>query len=464
MNYTVKLDIYEGDVLKYTSDPTSGFKIGSGVTPIVNTYEQGSRLVHNDKCYVQAAFAEPREIETITVVNYAEATRYYTWDVYGSNDLESWTYLGGKVNTEPSDADGYTLAMKVNADGTYDSYQYLRVYGTLNSANGGYHFTDIQITAPEENMSLVTWVVDGVSEYYRVKNGEIPVYPAGTPVKESSYTKDYVFSGWDKEVVAVDGNVTYTAQFEEKVRAPREMVIDGYYGATIENWDGDTQLLAILKNDGSYDLTETWNKRGSFKYELTFEWIENDENVSKTIECTPDSCAWWNADNTFLRFEICKDEANGFVPVIGTEYTFTLNIYDMEAEGYHYLTGTSEETYKFKDADGEGNTFVPIHDHVCPEGDEIEVPATTVAPGSNTYICEKCHGEITEELAQLEKVAGDMDADGKVSISDVTKLLSVIAGTDTLHEELNGDLDGDDAISISDVTKLLVMISEQEKQ
>ena len=57
---------------------------------------------------------------------------------------------------------------------------------------------------------------------------------------------------------------------------------------------------------------------------------------------------------------------------------------------------------------------------------------------------------------------GDLDLDGSVSISDVTKLLNVIAGKSTLEKGVDGDLDGDGSVSISDVTKLLNVIAGKE--
>ncbi len=60
----------------------------------------------------------------------------------------------------------------------------------------------------------VTWIVDGVETEDTVAYGETPVFD-GTPVKEADNEYTYTFSGWDKEVVAVTGNVTYTAEFEQ---------------------------------------------------------------------------------------------------------------------------------------------------------------------------------------------------------------------------------------------------------
>ena len=52
-----------------------------------------------------------------------------------------------------------------------------------------------------------------------------------------------------------------------------------------------------------------------------------------------------------------------------------------------------------------------------------------------------------------------MDADGRVSITDVTLLLNVIGGTGSIHEELDSDLDDSGDVTINDVTVLLNMIA-----
>lgn len=52
-------------------------------------------------------------------------------------------------------------------------------------------------------------------------------------------------------------------------------------------------------------------------------------------------------------------------------------------------------------------------------------------------------------------VKGDFTLDGKITISDVTKLLDVLAGIETLQTMIDADLNADGNISISDITKLL---------
>ena len=61
--------------------------------------------------------------------------------------------------------------------------------------------------------ATVTWIVDGVTTTQVYARGTMPSYD-GTPVKAENPYYTYAFTGWDKELAAVTGDVTYTAQFQ----------------------------------------------------------------------------------------------------------------------------------------------------------------------------------------------------------------------------------------------------------
>ena len=67
------------------------------------------------------------------------------------------------------------------------------------------------------NVYTVTWKNhDGaVLKVDTVEYGKVPEYTGTTPVKESDNVYTYTFDTWDKEVVAVTGNVEYTAKYKE---------------------------------------------------------------------------------------------------------------------------------------------------------------------------------------------------------------------------------------------------------
>lgn len=73
---------------------------------------------------------------------------------------------------------------------------------------------------------MVTWSVDGKEtvEYY--KKGDMPNFK-GETLKEQDEGHVYTFKGWDKDLVAAETDVTYTAVYEVKGKFKITWVIDG---------------------------------------------------------------------------------------------------------------------------------------------------------------------------------------------------------------------------------------------
>ena len=71
------------------------------------------------------------------------------------------------------------------------------------------------VYAPELRSYTVRWVNWDGTELYsaRMEYGATPVYGGVTPTRASDGKNAYTFSGWDKAITAVTGDVTYTAQF-----------------------------------------------------------------------------------------------------------------------------------------------------------------------------------------------------------------------------------------------------------
>ncbi|MBQ3520033.1 MAG: InlB B-repeat-containing protein, partial [Clostridia bacterium] len=69
------------------------------------------------------------------------------------------------------------------------------------------------------NKYTVTWV-DGDGKTLKTEQvayGETPAYTGETPTKTATAQYTYTFTGWDKEIVAVTGDATYTAQYSSAV-------------------------------------------------------------------------------------------------------------------------------------------------------------------------------------------------------------------------------------------------------
>ena len=63
----------------------------------------------------------------------------------------------------------------------------------------------------------------------KVEYGTLPTYDGETPTKAEETRYTYSFIGWDKDVTAVSGDVTYTAQFEKTGKNGLSVEDDGTY-------------------------------------------------------------------------------------------------------------------------------------------------------------------------------------------------------------------------------------------
>ena len=101
--------------------------------------------------------------------------------------------------------------------------------------------------------ATVTWIVDGVTTTQVYARGTMPSYD-GTPVKAETPYYSYEFTGWDKELTAVTGDVTYTAQFRPVGK--NGLCIDGDATYWLENGQ-------IVKDKG---LTQVKDAQGHNLY------------------------------------------------------------------------------------------------------------------------------------------------------------------------------------------------------
>ncbi|MBQ3196201.1 MAG: hypothetical protein IJB65_07020, partial [Clostridia bacterium] len=152
---------------------------------------------------------------------------------------------------------------------------------------------------PQPEEYTVTWVVDGVSTEETYTEGEVPSFK-GTTDKAADAQYTYTFTGWDKEIVAVTGDVTYTAQYSTTVNEYTiTWVVDGVtttdsvaYG-TVPSFSGSTDKAG----DAQYTYTfDGWDKEivavtGDATYtakytstvnEYTVTWIVDGNTTTET--------------------------------------------------------------------------------------------------------------------------------------------------------------------------------------
>jgi hypothetical protein len=155
-----------------------------------------------------ANFAQSKH--TITWLNWDNSEIYKAEFDYGTTPV-----YGGAVPTKPADAQ-YTY--------TFDSWS-----PNIHPVQGDDVYT--AVFSKTVNQYTVTFKNhDGsVLQSTSVAYGETPVYAGTAPTKPATDQYTYTFSGWDKEIASVTGDVVYTAQFEATVNK---------YTVTFNNWDG----------------------------------------------------------------------------------------------------------------------------------------------------------------------------------------------------------------------------------
>ena len=136
-----------------------------------------------------------------------------------------------------------TPAKLRNADGSYTETATASAGDTINYAKGVWGGkTDVLIIWKNENG-------DVLKEEY-VENGTVPTYTGDTPFKEGDKHHTYEFTGWDKEMSAVTGDTTYTAQFKKIGKNGLCIEDDGTYWLENGEHVSDKGLVQVKDEDG----------------------------------------------------------------------------------------------------------------------------------------------------------------------------------------------------------------------
>ncbi|MBQ8352867.1 MAG: hypothetical protein IJY34_03630, partial [Clostridia bacterium] len=108
-----------------------------------------------------------------------------------------------------------------------------------------------------------------------VAEGEMPVYAGETPMRAEDDFNTYAFKGWDKELLAVTGNVEYVAQFEATAKEPPVM----------EALDLDFSAAAHADNFVAYGGSAGWSVSGGV-FKPNADWAT--VNTGKVLDLTKD--------------------------------------------------------------------------------------------------------------------------------------------------------------------------------
>ena len=155
-----------------------------------------------DATLTQGTFVEGTFVEDLLV-------KTYTINFVVKGETTSVTCKQGLVPTAPAVED-YETDSK--------SYTFLGWDKEIVAATGDATYTAIFSGSTKLYDVVFAYGVDS-SEFLKLHWGADPTSKA--PTKNLDYQTDdkvYTFTGWDKEIVPVNGNVVYTAQYEESVR------------------------------------------------------------------------------------------------------------------------------------------------------------------------------------------------------------------------------------------------------
>ena len=262
---------------------------------------------------------------TVTFNNWDNSELYKADFDYGTTP----TY-GGPTPTKPADAQ-YTY--------TFDSWS-----PTIHPVEGDDVYT--AVFSSTVNQYTVTFKNhDGsVLQSTSVAYGETPVYAGATPTKAATAQYTYTFTGWDKEVVAVTGDVVYTAQYEATVNK---------YTITFNNWDGT--LLAtysVAYGETPIYTGATPTKSATAQYTYTFSgW------TPAIVAVTGDATYTATFSSDVNSYTVTLSAENGTVTGAGT-YTYgtSANLKATAAECYHFV--------KWSDGDSNATRTIVVTDNV----------------------------------------------------------------------------------------------------
>ena len=222
-SYTTEFDSKQFNTTSYkfngtSSDPIT-FNEGDSLFNIVfdktDAFVMGNEYIFN---VLVRTFADYNE-DTITLSNNnlsavykedAPATYQITWKVDGQEDVVT-TVNAGETPVYPNG----TPTKAADAQYTY-TFKAWDPEVVPAAADATYTAT-WDTTVNKYNIKFVNY--DGtVLQEGTVAYGETPAYNGETPTKDPTNTTTYTFKGWDPEIVPVNGDATYTAQYEEAVR------------------------------------------------------------------------------------------------------------------------------------------------------------------------------------------------------------------------------------------------------
>ena len=250
--------------------------------------------------------------------------------------------------------------------------------------------------------------------------GTMPEYKGETPIKAATAEKTYTFAGWDKEIAAVTGDVTYTATFTDDTNT---------YTVKFVNEDG-TELQSEVLAYGTMPeyKGETPIKADDEIYSYTFtEWDKELTAVTENITYT----AVYTQNQTAFRVFI-DDYSKGKADIDGV---VSGNYYRGEVK----FTVSADQAIAFG-IDNKDNTYTRMY---CEEKDNRSYEFFVNVTDHDVYL--------------VDGFKGDADLNGKVQLRDASKIANHMIDVNAINDPLNlfiGDADANGKIQLKDSSRI----------
>ena len=252
--YTISFVNEDGTVLQSTQVEYDATPAYTGNTP---EKEADVQYTYTFKDWSPAVVSVTGDA-TYTATYTATVNTYtITWVTGTDTYTGVWEY--GAMPDPATDSVDTSKASTVSTDYSFKSWD-----AEIVTVTGDATYTAVYTETTRKY--TITWIVNGVETTADVEYGNLPVFD-GTPTKASTAQYDYVFTNWTPEVVEVEGNATYEAEFEAKIRSYTITWVTGA-GEFTGIWEyGAMPDPAVDNVDTSkpsvpeYDYTFTsWNK------------------------------------------------------------------------------------------------------------------------------------------------------------------------------------------------------------
>ncbi len=325
----------------------------------------------------------PAEDLTFTAV-YTPIQYYLRFNTAGGSAVENFYYDITSDGVLPTPVrDGATFkGWKVSA-GT-GSWIKNTVYEGGTSLKGMYG--NITLTAVWEiELHTVTWVAGDITRVTKWYHGAIPSFD-GIPSKSPDEFNSYVFAGWDKEIVTVTEDVTYTALFEATERLYLvKWNVDGHIAEEKQYKYGDTPVFG----------GETPTRPSTVEFDFTFAgWSPEISKVTGDV-------TYIAMFDVFTKLQGLRVDKAAVFLKIGEEAVVTATISPSTASNKDVEWISSDESVAVVDemgritAVGTGDTVIRVQSK---DGQFKSYCVVSVAPVVTEYIVITANGVSTTRL------------------------------------------------------------------